>query len=420
MTSSLPDALRARYKDERHVARAPFLLNDLVDDAQGLEHLSALPVPQDGVFIGIPGFRSLDVLANAGSMCGDAYQHAVMVDCNHTQIKAMHNILKMIEESETPQAFIERFVPSYINWIDHVPRSRDPKDPSQPHPRQSEEDRQYFAARGVSNLSRDAEQVTRDCEDMMYNPQSWLFPGNYAQIRRMVQNNQIDTAVIHFNDPERMGTLKSWLDENKLHVSDMYLSSALGAMNPARYFDYYTTPHQSGQNPIEPMLSLIDKTTRVVVSEPRRAGRQNFKLSLYDYRDIDGLRQMHDEAKAHPENIGKDYGYIFAVGEQPLLLSSEMVGNQRFHTVGLENGQLARDGKKLEALNEAVRKLGFQVFPSVTIPGATMLGVPHSDAFIIPETMLEDPALYRGIRDTLSRELASAFQPPQPPAQRMA
>lgn len=415
----LPEALSARYRDDRHVARVPFLLNDLVDDMRTLDEVSRQRIPKDGVFVGIAGFRSLDILANAGAMTGDHYQQAVLLDCNHTQIKAMHNIFKMIEQYERPQDFIKAFVPSYLKWVDHVPRSHDSNDPSKPHRHQTEEDRQYFGARGASNLSRDAEDVREQCEEMLYNPQSWLFPGNYSHIRQMVKAGQIETAVIHLNDPERMSALNESLCAQKLHVTDMYLSSALGSMHPSRFFDYYATPQAPEANPLDPIVKLMEPNTRIEVSHPHRHGGKNFELMIYEPQHLEMLREMHEAARRNPQEIPKHYGFVFGIGERTAVLASEKLGSQDFHYVFLENGNPDRDKANVEALNQAVQKLGFQVFPSMTMPEAVMMRAPHSHAFILPKERLEDPALYREISATLNRELASTFQAPKSPPQRL-
>ena len=313
MAIVLPDELNKRYRGDDYIARMPFLLNSHLDAYGALDKLAARTVTSKDLFLGIPGFRSLDMLSVIGSDMGKGYKQAVLFDVNMTQIKAMNSVLHMISHSKTPDEFIEQFAGQYMKWIGSTPREH--------HPRQTDEDRSYFAVLGRSAQPESVEALRTQLEDEQINPYSWLFPRNFEKIKQMVENGDIATAVMDMKDDKRVELLRDWMQKQKLRTGDVYTSSSLLFMAPDRHFSYYSkVKTDDAQKYLGNLLSVTDAETRMLYSAPTppsehsEQGSNEFMVSIAKREAFERLlTEWNEEPPVAP--LEKRYQYLFQAGK---------------------------------------------------------------------------------------------------------
>lgn len=238
---AVPPALTKPYTGEQYVSRAPFLMNDLVDD-RSKRSLRDEKIKPDRVFMGIAGFRALDLLSISGrdNEPDERYRQALLFDNNEQQVKAMNNILKLIDESETPQEFKKAFRTHYTKWVDHVPaRSFAKTEMSDERRSRLNNEKEYFAVHGRSTIPQTNGEISAYFTEAGKDDNSWLQPENYYVIRQLVKKGRIATATLDLRDEERFSALQADWQEKGLKLGHVYISSLLNMLAAYHSCDYH-------------------------------------------------------------------------------------------------------------------------------------------------------------------------------------
>lgn len=195
-------------------ARAPFILNDFIKSNPAADRLALENVPDTHVFAGVAGNESLSLIA-AGR-----YANAVLFDLNETDVKAAHNVLKLVESSDSPEQFIDAAAPRMQRWLTQEPAARGARAGSQ-----GDEAGSYFAVLGIRRFPVSAEDIRSQLREMADNPQSWLHPRHFGYIRAMQRQGRIQTARMDITDPEAVQALDRSVRAAGLAVGALYTST---------------------------------------------------------------------------------------------------------------------------------------------------------------------------------------------------
>lgn len=324
MGLELPNELTKRYRGEAYIARMPFLLNSYLETGKVMRELSEKKIGEKDLFVGIPGFRSLDMIAaTQGAQPG--YRQAVLFDMNMTQVKAMNAVMVLINEARSPEEFIRLFAPKYDAWLNTVPR--------QGHPQQTPEDRRYFAVHGREAQPKSRQSMVEHLEEEMYNPRSWLFIDNFPKIKKMVAEGRIATAVMDLRDDRRVGVFRQWMKDEGLRAGDMYISSSLVFMDPWRHFDYYgKRKTDDSERFLRNLLSVADGETGILYSMPvppdvqQEQHSEPFILSRAIRPAFERLlSEWQVEKPSSP--LEKKYQYVFQAGQRALQIGTASSDN---------------------------------------------------------------------------------------------
>lgn len=290
MTQDFPEYLTRRYHGKKHIDRIPFIVNKSVSDEAVSRGQMQKRVAPNEVFFGIAGLRALDLLSSAGRQSGQQYQHAVLFDVNHRQVKMTNVILQMIKEAETPEQFLASFEKNYQAML------RPPQSPKR------KVDPAFIAAWGATD-SRYQPNATADVLAYMQTRRqredSFLQPDNFAHLKKILAEGKIHTAVMDLADDDRVGAVMSWMKNNHLQTGDVYVSTALRFINRAHHSDYWgrdATAQRRGV--VDQLSSLLGGTGQILYSEPESGG-QSFTLQAFE-----------------PENPGKLESFIAAYGSK--------------------------------------------------------------------------------------------------------
>lgn len=226
--------LTERYTDDRYVSRMPFLLNTIMDDDHNPPSLAREPIENNEVFVGIAGFRALDLILQIGSETKSRYRQAVLFDNNEAHVKAMNGVLHLIGECETAEDFRNAIETLGPRIADHVPKrysddiaQKIKADPRHPKHRQLVEDENYFSINGRGLIPDTKEEIAKYFRKNVANRNLFLNEENYQYLRDMVISGRLRTITLDLTDEKRMGRLKENLDTQKLKTRHIYLSSSM-------------------------------------------------------------------------------------------------------------------------------------------------------------------------------------------------
>jgi hypothetical protein len=381
----------------------PFLLNSYLETDRVMQQLSEKKLGEKDLFIGIPGFRSLDMLA-ASAKERQGYRQAVLFDVNMTQVKAMNAVLLMIDKARNPADFIALFAPQYDQWLNTVPR-RD-------HPRQTAEDRQYFAVHGREAQPGSRQSLVQQLEEEMYNPHSWLFMDNFKKIKQMVAEDRIATAVMDMRDDHRMGVFKEWMQKEGLRTGDIYISSSLLFMDPWRHFDYYGKQKTNdAERFLRNMLSVTDDQSGILYSMPtplevqQEQHREPFTLSRAIRPAFERLLEEWTLEKPSSP-LEKKYQYVFQVGERAFQIGSAHTDTEPTTSALLEITAEKYGLGQDEALRmrQALARAGVTMVNNRDLP-------PESVVFYARPHELENPLFFDRIASLVRGTMTNGPQP---------
>jgi hypothetical protein len=200
-------------KPRMTIERAPFVLNPYIHTNVASDTLKEHPARSHAVYMGIPGNEALSMIASG------AYNNAILFDINENERKAAHNILKVVEDSSTPEAFIDAIAPKMTHWLTHTPQShvkRVRKNSEIPH---------YFSVLGVQSFPDTLEEVKLALHQIANQPNSWLSPKNYDFIRSMQQEGRIQTLALDILDTQAVDAVKSQVRQAGYDIGAVYTSS---------------------------------------------------------------------------------------------------------------------------------------------------------------------------------------------------
>ena len=244
----LPEDITKPYEggDSRRIYRRPFILNNALSMPEEFERRlrtgqydngkpESVPetIDKHDVFMGVAGFKSLDLLALAGkdSPSERRYRRAVLFDGNEAQIDIMREVLTAIKANETSEQFIDAFVPIFEKYrtvpneaLDKLTVSESPQN--------------YDCCYGSFYQPRNEQELRETLAKLKQSPSAWLHADNYGFIRDLVQKNQIATVIMDLRDPERVPQLHASLKSNKLRIGHLYISSIMDFADPSSKTDY--------------------------------------------------------------------------------------------------------------------------------------------------------------------------------------
>lgn len=226
----------------------------------------------NAVFVGIAGFRALDLLASAGRHPKQYYRHDVLFDVNPRQVTMMNAVMTLIAESATPSEFIEKFSTYYERII---------------HPGKRKGDR-YLEALGAGHpryQPPSRQDILDWLETKRLSSGSFLEKENFYVIKDLVASGGLHTMIMDLSDRERAKTFKRWMDDNQLIVKDMYVSTALEFLKAERKFSYWGDVAKDKRGcAIETIKNLCGKNARLLYSKPppKRSPGDEFQLGIAD------------------------------------------------------------------------------------------------------------------------------------------
>lgn len=282
-----------------------------------------------GVFVGIAGFKSLDMLSLIGSETRSGtsqkprsrrYTRAILCDINTRQAEAMRKALAAIREYENPNDFIKHFASSYPDLM-RAPTADDPRGPQYQNRLTQEEKDQYYNAYGNSYTPPpNADSLRQWCfKEQKENPYSWLKEENYKYIRALVKNNRIAALTADLRDKQVMDAIRDQLDKEELRVGHCYVSSVMDFMDP-----YVKTGYYSGDESLagikqfyENLLHLGDNARFIAsVSSPAEVSPilHNYHLERMSRGEVE--KKYRDLPATEPENAEKTCSILFNTGDQ--------------------------------------------------------------------------------------------------------
>lgn len=357
--TKLPLELTKSYTPhDQRIIRRPFLINVAVGTQHHLEDLKAADVRERNVanhsatnfeqqmagravgekdvFLGISGFKSLDLISLIGVDTGKRYQKAVLVDVNEQQEDSLERILPLIEQNDTPDKFIEAFAKAYPDYM-AMPSWKTPRGWKKPQAREWEKEKteSHGLAFGVSYqppasiIKSYLERFTgpRNKDPLLAKEASWLEEKNYQVIRAMVKAGDIQVAHMDLRDSTQINAMKKWLDDQELRVGDMYLSSLLGFAQDDYYSHTKTSYGNTGgveqaKKMYNNLLSLTDEKSRYVcsVANPLQSILHTYHLESIDRSQFEKKKEeLPDKEPAWDE---KKWAALFSAGGKEWRLNS--------------------------------------------------------------------------------------------------
>ncbi|MCE2926200.1 MAG: hypothetical protein LW823_00925 [Rickettsiales bacterium] len=304
------------------VFRKPFLINESVKSRKENEldksklsdvenKLRSRRIADDEVYLGVAGLKSLDIVSIAGLGKGHSFQQIILYDVNQGQISAMQEVINLIKGCPTPELFKERFVPLYMRYQERPEKKLGIS-------KTSDEYKEYFNVFGA-NKKKYQPQTKVELETYLEKTPgnagelSWLSKKNYTAIRELAKAGKIQLFNFDLRDRDRVNQLRGWLDERKLRVGAMYISSMMDFMDPYLSTDYYSKSSglKQAQDFYTDLFSLVHDDGQFIVSspDPEHPISQDYFLNVMtkqQMRDVkDGL------PNAEPDPIEKSHDYMF-------------------------------------------------------------------------------------------------------------
>ncbi|MDX1974749.1 MAG: hypothetical protein SFT92_03640 [Rickettsiales bacterium] len=397
MALTLSHTLFEPYPQTFRVVRRPFMLNaalvtqsrystsdGTIVNGKLINHyenkMADKQLSEKDVFIGIPGFKSLDFLALIGQK-HQRYKQAVLCDMNEHQVAIQNDIFKLIAAHETPEGFAQAFADRYESYAQPpAPGTESYKAYEKISP---EERREFLTAFGSMYQPGTKDQLEGHMQRLAHGFDcSWLQPNNYQAIREMVLSGSIATVILDLRDSKRMNLLHDSLEEQGLRVNDVYISSAMDFIDPHLKTDYYSkndSSIKSGHDFCENLLALGDDRTNYIVS---KAIGTSPILQSYQIENM-SPEQLLAAKEALPqigENIpwqDKDCSLLFSAGNQVWRLCS-------FHVM---EPVKAQDGELADEHGNRIKEDGTPVLRAV--PGSKYYRIfselPHDNSNIHEE-----------------------------------
>jgi hypothetical protein len=308
-------------KAERHfISRRPFLINKSVKTRRPQEqeslfeqHSASAKIANNDVFLGIAGFKSFDIVAQAGA--DSSYQNIVLFDVNQRQIEAMDDIVQLIASCENREEFLVKFREKYPDYMRRPPLERSTL-ANKGVAREYDEFFNVYGANKEHYQPQTIESLDSYIASQLGSRESWL--NNYDVMHSLAREGKIKVVHLDLRDPERVHTLKAWLDAKGLHVGHMYLSSVMSFMDPKFKTDYHS--HQATLPGIrkfyDDLLSMGDEKTSYIVSVPdeKKAFMQDYYLETRTREQIREMKKALPKSEPQPEERLYDFMFTAATG----------------------------------------------------------------------------------------------------------
>ncbi len=361
---TIPSLLTEHYRSKDRIIRRPFPINMVLsmsdwnesrqtpEEEKFVARLRRREIKDGEVFTGIAGLKSLDLLAVIGSENHHTYRKAVLFDFNEQQLSVMQEILRLMRENVTPEAFIKQFSQEYPNYF---------KMPKGLHRKRKEN---FFTAFGSSYMPP-PEQLEPILERAARFPKSpgsepsWLEPENYKTIREMAVTDDIALVNVDMRDSRRMQILKGWLEAQQLMPGDMYLSSSLDFVDPNVKTDYYGKggKHRlkEARNFYDNLLMLTDPQTHFLISvpDPEHSILHSYSMQALRRHDVEQRKAALHEGHWRQKRCS----IPFSAGGQEWRLNSFESANGRYFRIFTEMppGNFGKIQVELQRINQMLQ-----------------------------------------------------------------